>query len=1039
MADFVVPRHSVVVERLRRRIERCRGHHNSCESRYEAVSAERRELERQHTYLLHQRCLQAKAKRTVKHRHQQGPPEQGGSRGSGGASSDTADTGSGEQNRNSTLIALQKTVKRKLENAASPQNGDHQNGFVDPFSLPKKICLEEPLGGVNGSSNGMPPVSPLHPLDIKPSVRDGTQMNGNHSLGPDGLSKSNCLPDSNLQVNESKEAGDGYSLSLNKEMKQEPMEDLPCMLSSVGGSMAPSNLMPDLNLNEQEWKELIEELNRSVPDEDMQDLFNEDFEEKKDSDPPGSTEPSSLQQDGIHIKTEFSPANFEQEQMGSPQVKSLPTGPSFLGTSSAPASVASPVMASALAVSQPSSNPMAQTPNQTIAQASSQSQASQRPMSNVIMPGQGTGASKELSQTQHLQQIAASHRAAQLMQSQRAPKFHQPNQMPNWSQAGLSHSPLGGPYGMEKPNSPSLYQQDLNSQKLMMTNMATKSSPRTGSNYLQPNHLNMMGHGANGMNQSPVSSQSGVLNYGNTKPLTHFEVDCGQGTAPAAQSKVVTLSYLQQQRQQAVSHITEEQKRMLMKQKPGISYRPVVPHNQDQNAASSIPRVPGSVPGPGVSVQPQTVSMASNHGNGGYLGSQQQVVVMKQQQQILLEKQKQREQQHQQQLILEQKKQFLMGQRQQQQLLADQEKQRQEQQLQRHLTRPPPQYQDQQQNPYQQQQQAAQFQGSSQGLPGVSNLGPANSSSPRMFTQNPGMMQMGAGQSTVPPTSAASGQQDMVVPPYNSMQNVQQGAMYSRVNQMLPHGTQGSMGNGQTQVQRQSSLGQGGSLPAGYGQNLLGNASLPQQQQQQTSKGPGNLALAKPQMARMPNAMGAQNTAWQHQAMVNMNSQTQGNNGLRAFNPSTTFHMQQAHPKMANQQFAQGMAQATLSASRPMASMNSSVSGQMMSSLVGGQHRPNPPTQQPQVMPSMNQPVSDMTAYGQAQSQPPASRASLHCRQGYQVRTANQELPFVYGSQSGNGGLQSLPGDAELMDSLLKNRTSDDEWMKDLDEFLGNH
>lgn len=68
MAEFALPRHSAVMERLRRRIELCRRHHSACEARYEAVSPERLELERQHTFALHQRCIQAKAKRAGKHR-----------------------------------------------------------------------------------------------------------------------------------------------------------------------------------------------------------------------------------------------------------------------------------------------------------------------------------------------------------------------------------------------------------------------------------------------------------------------------------------------------------------------------------------------------------------------------------------------------------------------------------------------------------------------------------------------------------------------------------------------------------------------------------------------------------------------------------------------------------------------------------------------------------------------------------------------------------------------------------------------------------
>lgn len=63
-------------------------------------------------------------------------------------------------------------------------------------------------------------------------------------------------------------------------------------------------------------------------------------------------------------------------------------------------------------------------------------------------------------------------------------------------------------------------------------------------------------------------------------------------------------------------------------------------------------------------------------------------------------------------------------------------------------------------------------------------------------------------------------------------------------------------------------------------------------------------------------------------------------------------------------------------------------------------------------------------------------RAGLHCAQAYPVRTTGQELPFAYSGQPGSGGLASMAGDADLIDSLLKNRTSE-EWMNDLDDLLG--
>ncbi|XP_052672449.1 mastermind-like protein 1 isoform X2 [Harpia harpyja] len=1044
MAEFVVPRHSAVMERLRRRIELCRRHHSACESRYQAVSPERLELERQQTFALHQRCLQAKAKRAGKHR--QPPPAPpppappppaaavAGSADRTGANGLDAETASGEQHgRSSTLIALHETVKRKLDSAASPQNGDQQNGYGDVFSVSKKLRRDDGLGGVSGSSNGMPPVSPLHHLDKKSGSGDTLQLNGKHPMGLDGISKK-CLPDSSLQMNGGGDADDSFPLSLNKELKQEPVDDLPCMIAGAGGSISQNNLMPDLNLNEQEWKELIEELNRSVPDEDMKDLFNEDFEEKKDADSSNSAAQTPLPQD-INIKTEFSPAPFEQEQMGSPQVRSTSSGPAFIGAATVPVSAASPAVGSSQAMFQPSSQSMTENPNQPMMQASNHSQNVQRPLPNVLLPGKGTGSAKEMSSAHQLQQIAAKQKRDQMLQNQQqASQVHQTNQMSTWQQSGPSHSPLAVPYPMENPTSPSVYQPDFNNQKLMMPNMGNKSSPRAGGNY----HVNILGHQQNSLNQNPVNSQGSMLDYGNTKPLSHYKAECEQGVTVPGQNKTPMLAYIQQRPQPPLSHVSDDQNGMiLLKPKSGnIAYR--LPHSQDQNPSPNVPRVPVSVPGPGVGAQAPNVSMAGNHSNPPYLSNQQQAAVMKQHQ-MLMDQQKQREQQQKHLLMEQQKQQFLMEQR-QQHLLAEQEKQRQqqEQQLQRHLTRPPPQYQDQPQNPYQQ--QVGQFTGSSSAMPGVSNLGQSSSSSPRMFPQTQNMIQMGPGHSSVPALQSGSSQQDRGVTQYTNMQNIQRGGLYnlaSGMTQMVPqHATQSA--NGQPPMQRQGSLGQGAAVPAGYGQNTLANSSISQQH----NKGALNPTLSKPQMARVPAAMGAQNPSWQHQGIPNINNQTQANSGLGPFTASSSFHMQQTHLKMANQQFAQGMPQVSLSTSRPMTSMNAAVSGQMLSSSLGAQQRTNPPTQQQvpsqQVLPGMNQTVTDLNAFNQNPNQQMPNRGNLHCSQGYPVRTTSQELPFAYSGQSGNNGLQNLTGDTDLIDSLLKNRTSE-EWMNDLDELLGTH
>lgn len=327
-------------------------------------------------------------------------------------------------------------------------------------------------------------------------------------------------------------------------------------------------------------------------------------------------------------------------------------------------------------------------------------------------------------------------------------------------------------------------------------------------------------------------------------------------------------------------------------------------------------------------------------------------------------------------------------------------------------------------------------------MPSVNNMNHANSGSPRMFSQSQQILHMGGGHTSVPSLSSVSTSQERGVSQYPNIQTVQRGVMYnlgSGLSQMVPnHTAQGTMPNGQPPMQRQPSLGQGNPLPTGYGPNPMANPALAAQHKQ----GGMNPALAKSQMPRMPAAMQSQNPAWQHQGMQNMNSQAQGNNGLGPFNSASAgFHLQQNHHKMSTQQFAQGMPQVGLGAGRPMTSLNSSVPAQMMPNIAS-QQRTNPASQQPapnqQVLPVMNQPVPDMAAFSQNPAQQMANRAGLHCNQTYQVRSTGQDLPFGYGGQSGNSGLQNLSGDTDLLDSLLKNRTSE-EWMNDLDELLGNH
>ncbi|KAM4555879.1 mastermind-like protein 1 isoform 1-T1 [Odontesthes bonariensis] len=999
MADFVTPRHSAVMERLRRRIELIRQHHNNCQSRYESAMLERLEPERQQTLALHQRCLQTKAKRASKHRQPQPSGDQAGQRapsgagGGGGGGVEHGESGgtAAEQSRNSTLIALQETVKRKLESASSPLGREQVNGYGDGFPPNKKNCLD------NGTANGSP-------LDSKLGICDSLNSNGTH--GPAG------------------EPGDGGgdvgSDFHRKEMKQEPEDILPIMPPSGGGN---NSLFPDLNLNEQEWKELMEELNCSVAIEDIQDILNDGFEDRKDSlelvsapggggagGASGGGAPSSqglLPPDLASVKTEFSPAAvaFEQDsRTGSPHVRSTSSGPPPHPTSSPVASSSSP----ALPPSQPVPHP----------------RQIQPPPNHLLPPGPPVP--KDLSPAQQLQQLAAQQQRVQQLhgkmqhkQPQQGAKFSSQGphaHPPQWTQmANTSQSPLGATFGLDKPTSPSLYSQDFNpnvQKQLLMSSQPNKGSPKAGpGSYMQgpAGHPNMLGHLTSGppLSHPPVpgpQASATMPNYNNTKPLSHFEA--GPGLPPRlpnsqSQNKAALLTLLRQQ-----------------PHKNSMTFRQQIPHTQDQNSYPAPPHGPSNAmtSGPGnnpMAAQPGANAMAGNHNNAAYLNNQ--AVALKQQQHIL-------EQQKQQQYL------------QRQQLLAEQEKQRQQdQQLQRHLTRPPPQYQDQpgppaNQNPFPQQ-TVSQFSASSMG-------GPAPGS--RMFPQNQGMMGMsmgqggGSGGGVAPPTAVSQSDISLV-----SCGGGGGGAgvevLYNNMNMHSSHPAHAPQ---QAGLQRQPL----GSMSASYRQSLLAQQHLKPQ--------PNAAMLKQHQLAaaaRMPGAMqgsmggslpgsvqGGQNAAWQQQLA---NQPPSGN----AFNnPASAFHMQQQPriPKMPSgpapfggnpggrSMTGQQMMQTNMAAAQQRAPPNPQSLGQPMANQQQAQ----------QQQANQNQAVlSDMAAFGQPQGN---GRQGLQCNQGYQVsRTASQQQQVSFGYNVASG---SFAAESELVDSLLKGQSTQ-EWMADLDELLASH
>lgn len=242
------------------------------------------------------------------------------------------------------MSQLQETVKRKRDSARSPLNGE-QNGICDGggYSPSKRVRKDgglDPLGGLTNSN--VPPISPLHhPMDIKPIIGgpntsggNNIAANGNH-VGPSAEE----LAKNDMKLNGSLDLEDSFSLL--KDLKQEPLDDGGGMESSDPQSLSNQNkLFSDINLNDQEWQELIDELANTVPEDDMQDLFNEDFEDKKEAEfgrPPNNQTPGPQDAAGtataVAAPTQPTLAppptqptqGGQQVPMGSPQVGTVGT------------------------------------------------------------------------------------------------------------------------------------------------------------------------------------------------------------------------------------------------------------------------------------------------------------------------------------------------------------------------------------------------------------------------------------------------------------------------------------------------------------------------------------------------------------------------------------------------------------------------------------------------------------------------------------------------------------------------------------------
>uniref|UniRef100_A0A8C2A1E9 Mastermind-like transcriptional coactivator 3 n=1 Tax=Cyprinus carpio TaxID=7962 RepID=A0A8C2A1E9_CYPCA len=414
----------------------------------------------------------------------------------------------------------------------------------------------------------------------------------------------------------------------------------------------------------------------------------------------------------------------------------------------------------------------------------------------------------------------------------------------------------------------------------------------------------------------------------------------------------------------------------------------------DDEGVVGLPRQAGGVQPPHGGPGGVTSAGPNGAGPGGYMPNpqqQQQAAMMKQ---MMAMEQEKRVQLH---LMEQQKAQLMREQRQQQQqhMLAEQLQQQQ------HLPR---QMSQAQRNPYPLQQ----FQGTPQEM-AARNQTLQNMRNARLLQQqqqqNPGILQM----TPVQNSGAMPSQGDMNMA-YGGQAGTQTG-MYQGINpnmgQMLQQQQQHHPNQpGMVMAQRQGGAGGqgmvGGGAGGGYGQGMLMNPSLPQQQIKSASVAPGGQPMANVQ--RLQSMMGGGGQPWpQQQNMQAMGGRT--SNDMVAFNSNSAYAMQGGQaPRMAKQHFAQTMGGQTMVDPR---SINPAAMGGPMMPHMAGQPRTNQP--RGMVMPGMNQGVPNMAAFGQgpAQGMPGASGGGGPYMpggqpQGYQ-RTSSQDLAYGYGSQSGAG------------------------------------
>uniref|UniRef100_A0A8C0CSU0 Mastermind like transcriptional coactivator 2 n=1 Tax=Balaenoptera musculus TaxID=9771 RepID=A0A8C0CSU0_BALMU len=1084
----VTPRvHSAIVERLRARIAVCRQHHLSCEGRYERGRAESSDRERESTLQLlslvqhgqgarkagkHTKATATAATTTAPppppaapptasqaapppppdyhHHHQQhllSSNNNGGSGGIDGEQQTPASTPADQ--RNSALIALQGSLKRKQIVNLSPANSKRPNGFVDNSFLDiKRIRVGENLtagqGGLqvnNGQSHMM---SGTLPMSQAPLRKTATLPPHTHSPG-NGM----------------------FNMGL-KEVKKEPGETLSCS-KHVDGQVTQENIFsnrygddPGEQLMDPELQELFNELtNISVPpmsDLELENMINATI---KQDDPfnidlgqqsQRSTPRPSLPMEKTVIKSEYSPG-LTQGPSGSPQLRPSSAGPAFSMATSA-LSASSPIP----------SVPQSQAQPQTASGASR------------ALPSW-----QEVSHAQQLKQIAANRQQHVRMQQ------HQPT---SWPGLPSSAGPSPGPFGQEKIPSPSFGQQPFSpqsspmpgvvgggSQSKVMANYMYKASPSA-----QGGPLDVL------LQQKPQDLSRSFMNnphtameprHGSTKPLFHFNSDQANQQMPSVlppQSKPPLLHYTQPQPQPQQSSIAAQQQQQPQPQQPpqqpqpqpqpqpqqqpqpaaqptqpllsqpllrsplplqqkillqkmqnqpitGLGYQVSQQHRQDQH--SVVGQNTGPSPSPNPCSNPNTGS--------GYMNSQQSLL----NQQLMGKKQTLQRQ------IMEQKQQLLL----QQQMLVDTEKISPQDQINRHLTRPPPDYKDQRRN-VGNMQPTAQYSGGSSTVSLNSNQALANPvSTHTILTPNSSLMSTSHG-TRMPSLSTAVQNIGM----YGNLPCNQPGtySVTSGMNQLTQHRNPNQLIANQNNplMPRPPTLG-----PSNNNNNVatFGAGSVCNSQQLRPNL---THSMASMPAQRTSNVMITSSTTapnWASPEATTKQQEALKSTGVHfppgtptAYTPNQS--LQQA---VGSQQFSQRAVappnQLTPAVQmRPMNQMSQTLNGQNMGPLRSLNLRPNQLSTQ--ILPNLNQSGTGLSQSRTSISQPSSLTAGSfpspnQSSRAFQGTDHGNDLAFDFLNQQTDNMGPALNSDADFIDSLLKTEPGNDDWMKDinLDEILGNN